>query len=66
MNPGQDPSKKTYFGFEIEDVTKALLELEDLQASIGQGLFDKLIPIPPGGHEQLKNALGDKYDPKSR
>ena len=62
MNPTQDPKKQTYFGFEIEDIAKSILELEELQEQFGQGLFEKIIPLPEGAHERLKDALGDKYD----
>lgn len=64
MNPAPDSGKKTYFGFEVDDIAKAIVELEDLQEQISQGHFEKIIPMPEGAHEKLKEVFGDHYDAK--
>lgn len=56
--------KKNFFGIDVEDVTQALLDLEDLQEQMRSGLTDKLFAIPKKSHASFKELLGDKYDPK--
>lgn len=57
--------KKSYFGIDVEDVTQALLDLEDFQEELKGGLLDKLFNIPPESDKLFKDALGDNYDRKA-